>query len=41
VHARARSREMKLPDEHGGAVENGLVRLELRDVATRVSAVAW
>jgi hypothetical protein len=29
---------MKLPDEHGGAMVNGSVRLELRDVATGVSA---
>jgi hypothetical protein len=32
---------MKLPDEHGGAMVNGSVRLEVRDVATRVSAVPW
>jgi hypothetical protein len=32
---------MKLPDEHGGAMVNSLVRLELRGVATRVSAAAW
>jgi hypothetical protein len=32
---------MKLPDEHGGATVNGSVRLELRGVATRVSAAAW
>jgi hypothetical protein len=32
---------MNLPDEHGGAVESGLVRLELRGVATGVSAVVW
>jgi hypothetical protein len=32
---------MKLPDEHGGAKVNGLVRLELRGVATGVSAAAW
>jgi hypothetical protein len=32
---------MKLPDEHGGAKVNGSVRLELRGVATGVSAVAW
>jgi hypothetical protein len=32
---------MKLPDEHGGAMVNGSVRLELRGVATGVSAVAW
>jgi hypothetical protein len=29
---------MKLPDEHGGAMVNGSVRLELRGVATGVSA---
>jgi hypothetical protein len=32
---------MKLPDEHDGAMVNGSVRLELRDVATGVSAVGW
>jgi hypothetical protein len=32
---------MKLPDEHGGAMVNGSVRLELHDVATGVSAAAW
>jgi hypothetical protein len=32
---------MKLPDEHGGAMVNGLVRLELCGVATVVSAAAW
>jgi hypothetical protein len=32
---------MKLPDEHGGVKVNGSVRLELRGVATGVSAVAW
>jgi hypothetical protein len=32
---------MKLPDKHGGVMVNGSVRLELRDVATGVSAVAW
>jgi hypothetical protein len=32
---------MKLPDEHGGAMVNGSVRLELRGVMTGVSAVAW
>jgi hypothetical protein len=32
---------MKLPNEHGGAMVNGSVRLELRGVATRVSAAAW
>jgi hypothetical protein len=32
---------MKLPDEHGGAMVNGSVQLELRDVATGVSAAAW
>jgi hypothetical protein len=31
---------MKLPDEHGGAKVNGSVRLELRGVATGVSAAA-
>jgi hypothetical protein len=32
---------MKLPDEHDGAMVNGSVRLELRDVATGVSVAAW
>jgi hypothetical protein len=32
---------MKLPDEHGGVMVNGSVRLELRGVATGVSAVVW
>jgi hypothetical protein len=32
---------MKLPDEHGGAKVNGLVRIELRGIATGVSAAAW
>jgi hypothetical protein len=32
---------MKLPDEHGGAMVNGSVRLELRGVATGVPVVAW
>jgi hypothetical protein len=32
---------MKLPDEHGGAKVNCSVRLELRSVATGVSAAAW
>jgi hypothetical protein len=32
---------MKVPDEHGGAVGNDLVRLELRGVTTEVSATAW
>jgi hypothetical protein len=32
---------MKLPDEHGGAMVNGSVRLELRDVAIGVPAAAW
>jgi hypothetical protein len=32
---------MKLPDEHGGAMVNDSVRLELRGVATGVSAAAW
>jgi hypothetical protein len=32
---------MKLPDEHGGAMVTGSVRLELHGVATGVSAVAW
>jgi hypothetical protein len=32
---------MKLPDEHSGAKVNGSVRLELRGVATGVSAAAW
>jgi hypothetical protein len=32
---------MKLSDEHGGAVENGSVRLELLGVATGVYAAAW
>jgi hypothetical protein len=38
---RVHGREMKLPDEHGGAVENGSVRLELLGVATGVYAAAW
>jgi hypothetical protein len=32
---------MKLLDEHGGAMVNGSVRLELRGVATGVSTAAW
>jgi hypothetical protein len=32
---------MKLPNEHDGAMVNGSVRLELRGVATGVSATAW
>jgi hypothetical protein len=32
---------MKLPDEHGGAMVNGSVRLELRGITTGVSAAAW
>jgi hypothetical protein len=32
---------MKLPDEQGGAMVNGSVRLELCGVATGVSAAAW
>jgi hypothetical protein len=32
---------MKLPDEHDGAMVSGSVRLELRGVATGVSAAAW
>jgi hypothetical protein len=32
---------MKLPDEHGGTMVNGSVRVELRGVATGVSAAAW
>jgi hypothetical protein len=32
---------MKLPDEHGGAMVNGSVRLELRGVATGLSAAEW
>jgi hypothetical protein len=32
---------MKLPNEHGCAMVNGSVRLELRGVATGVSAAAW
>jgi hypothetical protein len=32
---------MKLPDEHGSAMVNGSVRLELCGAATGVSAVAW
>jgi hypothetical protein len=32
---------MKLLDEHGGAMVNGSVRLELCGVATVVSATAW
>jgi hypothetical protein len=38
--AQACGREMKLPDEHGGAKVNGSVRLELRGVVTGVSAAA-
>jgi hypothetical protein len=41
AHARACVCEKKLLDEHGGAKVNGLVRLELRVVATGVSAAAW
>jgi hypothetical protein len=32
---------MKLPDEHGGAMVNGSVRLELCGVTTGVSAAVW
>jgi hypothetical protein len=32
---------MKLPNEHGGVMVNGSVQLELRGVATEVSAAAW
>jgi hypothetical protein len=32
---------MKLPDEHGIAVVNGSVRLELCGITTGVSAAAW
>jgi hypothetical protein len=32
---------MKLPDEHGSAKVDGSVQLELRGVATGVSAAAW
>jgi hypothetical protein len=32
---------MKLPDEHGDAMVNGSVQLELCGIATRVSAAAW
>jgi hypothetical protein len=32
---------MKLPDEHDSVMVNGSVRLELRSVATGVSAAAW
>jgi hypothetical protein len=32
---------MKLPDEHGGAMVNGSVRLELRGIATGVPAAVW
>jgi hypothetical protein len=32
---------MKFSDEHGGTMVNGSVRLELRGVATGVSAAAW
>jgi hypothetical protein len=32
---------MNLPDEHGSARVNGLVWLELRGVATGVSAAVW
>jgi hypothetical protein len=41
AHARACGRETKLPDEHGGAMVNGSVWLELRGVATGVSAAGW
>jgi hypothetical protein len=41
AHARACGREMKLPDEHDSAKVNGSVQLELRGVATGVSAAAW
>jgi hypothetical protein len=34
-------REMKLPDVLVGAMVNGSVQLELRGVATGVSAAAW
>jgi hypothetical protein len=32
---------MNLPNEHGGVMVNGSVRLKLRGVATGVSAAAW
>jgi hypothetical protein len=32
---------MKLPDEHGGAMVNGSVRLELYGVVIGVSAAVW
>jgi hypothetical protein len=32
---------MKLPNEHGGAMVNDSMRLELRGIATGVSAAAW
>jgi hypothetical protein len=32
---------MKLPDEHGGAMVNGSVWLELRGVTIGVSAATW
>jgi hypothetical protein len=32
---------MKLPNEHGSAIVNGSMRLELRGVATGVSTAAW
>jgi hypothetical protein len=41
AHARACSREMKLPDVHGSTMVNGSVQLELRGVAIGVSAAAW
>jgi hypothetical protein len=41
AHARACVCETKLPDEHGGVKVNGSVQLELRDVATGLSAAAW
>jgi hypothetical protein len=41
AHARACGGETKLLDEHGGAKVNSSVQLELRGVATGVSAAAW
>jgi hypothetical protein len=32
---------MKLPDEHGDAMVNSSVRLELRGITTGVSVAAW
>jgi hypothetical protein len=32
---------MKLPNEHGGAMVNGLVQLQLCGIVTGLSAAAW